>query len=325
MENNIQNKKNVIIAIILNIFFIGSGHYYIKDTKKAFIFFPIIIALLYTMYYVSTLIEISFLVVLIYFLCFSVYIYSIIDAIKLIKNENILNYRKRGIKLVFFIFTYILSVIILSTYTPLKIYSVPSSNMEKTIMKGDHIVVNKLDKEIKRGDIIAFRYPKDEKVHYVKRCVATENDEILYQDKHLYIHFSEGNEYIKATYKPEKIKNIGGKLWVENPYKEQFLGIAYDDKVDLFEQMSLHMSVGQLAMKPALVNDLPMREGSKFNAFYAKVEKDHYYMVGDNRDHSNDSRFWGSVPKENIIGKAKSILINLQDFSRISILLKQGS
>ena len=224
-------------------------------------------------------------------------------------------------------------------------FVIPSGSMKRTLLIGDHLFVKKFSYGIptphlpwleipvfpdingnghliegerpKRGDIVVFRYPKDEKVHYVKRCVATENDEILYQDKHLYIHFSEGNEYIKATYKPEKIKNIGGKLWVENPYKEQFLGIVYDDKVDLFEQMSLHMSAGQLAMKPALVNDLPMREGYKFNAFYAKVEKDHYYMIGDNRDHSNDSRFWGSVPYANIVGKPWFVYFSWDDEYKI--------
>jgi len=210
-------------------------------------------------------------------------------------------------------------------------FVIPSGSMKRTLLIGDHLFVKKFSYGIptphlpwleipvlpdfngnghllsgdhpKRGDIVVFRYPKDEKIHYVKRCVATAGDEIIYQDKHLYIHFSEGNDYILATYAPEKIKNMGGKLWVENPYKEQFLGIQYDENVDLFEQMSLHLSINQLAMKPALINDLPLREGYKFNAFYTKVEKDHFYMVGDNRDHSNDSRFWGSVPYANIVGK----------------------
>ena len=224
-------------------------------------------------------------------------------------------------------------------------FVIPSGSMKRTLLIGDHLFVKKFSYgtptphlpwlEIpvlpdfngnghliegdrpQRGDIVVFRYPKDETIHYVKRCIATEGDEILYQDKHLYIHFSEGNDYIKATYKPEKIKNIGGKLWVENPYKEQFLGIQYDERVDLFEQMSLHMSVNQLAMKPALVNDLPMREGYKFNAFYAKVEKDHFYMVGDNRDHSNDSRFWGSVPYSNIVGKPWFVYFSWDDQYKI--------
>jgi signal peptidase I len=168
-----------------------------------------------------------------------------------------------------------------------------------------------------RGDIVVFRYPKDEKIHYVKRCIATQGDEILYQDKHLYIHFSEGNAYIEKSYPAEKIKNFGGKLWVENPYKEQFLGIQYDENVDLFEQMSLHLSVNQLSMKPALINDLPLKEGYKFNAFYAKVEKDHFYMVGDNRDHSNDSRFWGSVPYANIVGKPWFVYFSWDDDYKI--------
>jgi len=224
-------------------------------------------------------------------------------------------------------------------------FVIPSGSMKRTLLIGDHLFVKKFSYgtptphlpwlEIpvlpdfngnghliegdrpKRGDIVVFRYPKDEKIHYVKRCIATEGDEILYQDKHLYIHFAEGNDFIKATYKPEKIKNIGGKLWVENPYKEQFLGIQYDAKVDLFEQMSLHMSAGQLSMKPALVNDLPMREGYKFNAFYAKVEKDHFYMVGDNRDHSNDSRFWGSVPYNLIVGKPWFVYFSWDDQYKI--------
>ncbi|AFL69395.1 signal peptidase I [Sulfurospirillum barnesii] len=323
MENNIkENKKSVFIAIILNLLFIGAGHYYIKDTKKAFIFFPIMILALSLMYYLSTLVEIGIFVGLIYFLCFSIYIYSIIDVIKLIKNEGIRDYESKDIKLLFFICAYALLSILIYTYSPLKVYSVPSNNMATTIMKDDRIVVNKLNKEVKRGDIIAFRYSKDEKVHYVKRCIAIEGDEILFQEEHFFIHFSEGDEYIKANFPQEKIKNIGGRLWVDNPYRQQFSGIQYDEKINLFDAMASYLSSNHLAMKPAQVEDLPLKEGYKFNTFYAKVEKDHFYMVGDNRDHSNDSRFWGSVPKENIIGKAGSILINFKNLSRMGKLLQ---
>lgn len=220
-------------------------------------------------------------------------------------------------------------------------FVIPSGSMKRTLLIGDHLFVKKFSYGIptphlpwlelpvfpdlkgnghliegerpKRGDIVVFRYPKDEKVHYVKRCVATENDEILYQDKHLYIHFSEGDEFIKANYPADKIKTIAGKLWVENPYKEQFLGIQYDENVDLFNQMTLYLGAGGLAMKPALVPELPNKDGGSFNAFYAKVEKDHFYMVGDNRDHSNDSRFWGSVPYSMIVGKPWFIYFSWDD------------
>ena len=210
-------------------------------------------------------------------------------------------------------------------------FVMPSGSMKRTLLVGDHLFVKKFSYGIatphipwleipvlpdfngnghliegerpKRGDIVVFRYPKDEKVHYVKRCVATEGDEILFQEKNLYIHFSEGDEYIKANYPAEKIKTIAGKLWVNNPYKEKFHGIQYDDSVDLFQQMVLHLGANQLAMKPALVQELPAISGYSFNAFYAKVEKDNFFMMCDNRDHSNDSRFWGSVPYKLIVGK----------------------
>ena len=224
-------------------------------------------------------------------------------------------------------------------------FVIPSGSMKRTLLIGDHLFVKKFSYGIptphlpwleipvlpdfngnghliegskpERGDIVVFRYPKDEKIHYVKRCVAKEGDEILYQDKNLYIHFAEGNDYIKANYPAEKIKTIAGKLWVNNPYKEKFHGIGYDENIDLFAQMSLHMSAGQLSMKPALVQELPIKEGYAFNAFYAKVETGHYYMVGDNRDHSNDSRFWGSVPYSLVVGKPWFVYFSWDDEYKI--------
>ena len=312
-----EKKKSILIAILLNLLFIGAGHYYIKDTKKAFVFFPIVILTFSLMYYLSTLVEIGVVVGLIYLLYFSLHIYLISDVIKRIKNEVTLDSKTKDINLLYFICGYILFLVLIYVYSPMKIYRTPSKNMATTIVENDNIVVNKLDNKIKRGDIVAFRYPQDEKVHYVKRCVATEDDEILFQDKHLYIHFAQGDAYIKENYPAEKIVQMAGKLWVDNPYKEQFLGIHYDNELDLFSQMSLHLAAGRLSMKPALIQELSPRSDYPFNAFYTKVEKGHFYMVGDNRDHSNDSRFWGSVPEKNIIGKVGSVWINFSDLTRM--------
>lgn len=232
-------------------------------------------------------------------------------------------------------------IVLLIIFFVAQAFVIPSGSMKRTLLVGDFLFVKKFSYGIstphipwielpvlpdfngnghliegerpKRGDIVVFRYPKDEKVHYVKRCVATENDEILFQDKHLYIHFSEGDEYIKQHYPTEKIIQIAGKLWVDNPYKEQFHGIHYDNEKDLFSQMSLGLATGQLAMKPTLVKELPARSGYPFNAFYAQVEKGHFYMMGDNRDNSNDSRFWGSVPYRLIIGKPWFVYFSWDD------------
>ncbi len=160
-----------------------------------------------------------------------------------------------------------------------------------------------------REDIIIFRYPVNPKIHYVKRCVAVGGDEILYADKRLMIHFHEGDDYIKANYPEEKIVSINDKLWVENPYMDHFPGIQYvPEGLNIFEMM-LHYYANnkEIDMSPVHVPELdaPAYEvGIKtVNAFYKKVEEDHYYMIGDNRDNSNDSRFWGSVPYRLIVGK----------------------
>lgn len=210
-------------------------------------------------------------------------------------------------------------------------FVIPSGSMKKTLLVGDHLFVKKFsygtptphipwievpvlpdfngnghliegDKP-KRGDIVVFRYPKDHKVHYVKRCVATGGDEIVYQDKKMFLHFKEGDEYIKANYPKEKIHSFGNKLWVLNPYETQFKGVQYDNSVDLFSQMRMFLAAGSLDMKPAIIPELAPNMNSDFNAFYIKVPENEYYMIGDNRDHSNDSRFWGSVPYSLIVGK----------------------
>lgn len=236
-------------------------------------------------------------------------------------------------------------IVLLVIFFVAQAFVIPSGSMKKTLLIGDHLFVKKFAYGVptphipwfevsvlpdfnnnghliegpkpQRGDIVVFRFPKNEKIHYVKRCIATEGDEILYQDKNLYIRFAEGDDFMKANFAKEKIITIAGKLWVHEPFKEQFHGIQYDDKIDLFEQMGMYMSANELAMKPAIVSELPKRDGYVYNAFYTKVDKANYFMMGDNRDHSNDSRFWGSVPYNLIVGKPWFIYFSWDDEYKI--------
>ncbi len=178
----------------------------------------------------------------------------------------------------------------------------------------------------KREDIVIFRYPKNNKIHYVKRCVAVGGDEIIYSDKKLLIHFHEGDEYIKKNYPKEKIVSLRDKLWVENPYMGKYPGIQYEPEGGtIFEALLQYYSYNkEIDMMPIMVEGLksPVYElGSKvINALYSKVEDDNFYMIGDNRDNSNDSRFWGAVPYKLIVGKPWLIYMSLEHRSYDGVL-----
>jgi len=218
-------------------------------------------------------------------------------------------------------------------------FVIPSGSMKRTLQIGDFLFAKKFAYGIpiptlpwinipllpdfnnnghliegdkpKRGDIVIFLYPNDHKKHYVKRCVAKGGDEIVYQDKHLYIHFVEGDEYIKKNYPANKIIKFYNKLWVDNPYKEKFPGIQYvpNGHTNIFNILiNLYShNVNSIDMQALFISELKGNvfdiRGQRANVLYKRVEKDHFYMMGDNRDNSNDSRFWGSVPYSLVIGK----------------------
>ena len=186
-------------------------------------------------------------------------------------------------------------------------FRIPSGSMKDSLLIGDHLFAKKFAYGIamphipfleisimpwsdklrlmdgdrpERGDVVIFRYPKNPQQHFVKRCVALPGDELFVANKHLFIHFKEGDEWIKEHYKDFEIAVYDQKLWVKNPYMKEHPGIHHDDKI---------INDGHYPAPVFFVKPL-------------KVAEDEYFMMGDNRDHSNDSRFWGAVPYENIEG-----------------------
>lgn len=202
-------------------------------------------------------------------------------------------------------------------------FVIPSGSMKNTLLIGDMLFVKKFAYGIptpripwleikvlpdfngnghliegerpKRGDIVVFRYPKNETIHYVKRAVATAGDLVAIKDKYLLLHPKEGNEFVKANYPKENIVEVGDKLWVVNPYSKEHPGIHNDENVV----------------------DNGLNPSELFNMSPIVVPEDETFMMGDNRDHSNDSRFWGTVNYKYIVGTPWFIYFSWDDNKEI--------
>lgn len=195
-------------------------------------------------------------------------------------------------------------------------FKIPSGSMIPTLLVGDFILVNKftygirlpvINKKIvdinspQRGDVMVFRYPEDTSLDYIKRVVGVPGDTVAYEHKRLTINGE-----------PVPVKADGDYLHPERLYYSQ----QFIEKLGNVEHRYLTD-----ADAPAFIPDagnFPYRDHCKYNAagVVCKVPAGHYFMVGDNRDNSRDSRFWGFVPEENIVGKAVFIWLNLSDLSR---------
>ncbi len=199
-------------------------------------------------------------------------------------------------------------------YEPFKI---PSSSMVPTLQVGDLILVNKfaygirlpiLNKKIievnhpQRGDVMVFRYPKDTSLDYIKRVIGVPGDKIVYKNKRLTVNgkaisYKQLPDYLDEehlNYSQEFLEYLPG---VEHKVLNDEQAPSYVPNPDPFPQHEL------------CTYDV---EG-----FACTVPSGNYFMMGDNRDNSLDSRYWGFVPDRNIVGKAFFVWMNLGNLKRI--------
>jgi signal peptidase I len=189
-------------------------------------------------------------------------------------------------------------------------FKIPSGSMIPTLLVGDFIVVNKFAYglrlpvvhtkfvplgEPERGDVVVFRYPVDPKVNFIKRLIGLPGDTITYRDKQLYVNGEEVSAEPQGRYTSSDVK-------CTTPRSDAFR----------FKE-----ALGDIN------HDILIHEGSGSRDGQWTVPEGHYFMMGDNRDRSNDSREWGFVPEENLMGRAVGIWLNFDytkgcgDLSRV--------
>jgi signal peptidase I len=155
-------------------------------------------------------------------------------------------------------------------------YNIPSGSMKPTLLVGDFILVNKLVyrfSEPRRGDIVVFKYPIDPNIDFIKRIIALPGEEVEVRNNQVFING-----------KPLPLIEVGRgeENGVRKVIYEEVLPEGIKHKVQFYE-------------------DFPF---SKRDFGPVVVPPNHYFVMGDNRDNSEDSRYWGFLPRENIVGKA---------------------
>ena len=213
-------------------------------------------------------------------------------------------------------FPVILLVFVLRSFVA-EPFKIPSGSMIPTLQIGDFILVNKftygirlpvINKKIidintpQRGDVMVFRYPEDPSLDYIKRVVAIPGDKVAYQNKRLFINGQ-----------PVPTKRVDDYLHPERLYYAR----QYVEKQGLTEYRTLNDEDAPPFIPDA--TQFPLRENCLYNnsGVICTVPPGHYFVLGDNRDNSRDSRFWGFVPEENVVGKAFFIWLNFGDLKRI--------
>ena len=190
-------------------------------------------------------------------------------------------------------FPVLLAVLVIRSFI-IEPFQIPSGSMRPTLKIGDYIAVNKfayglrlpvLDTrflrvgEPERGDVMVFRFPGDPNVDFIKRVIGLPGDTLRYADKQLYVNDKPVPKKLLEADAPD---NAGEQLF------EEHLG-------DVTHR--IYNNPGDAGPQTRTIT----------------VPEGHYFVMGDNRDHSNDSRYWGFVPEENIVGKAFAVWMHWHD------------
>ncbi len=206
-------------------------------------------------------------------------------------------------------------------------FKIPSGSMIPTLLVGDLILVNKFHYGVRlpvinlkitdgnlvqRGDVMVFRYPPRPSLDYIKRVVGVPGDEVAYLNKQLTINGVPVEKVARPDFFDEDSMRYSKQFEEKIP-----LGYKADDN----KGMRVHNLLNDID-RPAFIpgaDDFAFKENCRYTVegVTCKVPEGHYFMMGDNRDNSLDSRYWGFVPEKNIVGKAFFVWMNFGNIKRI--------
>jgi signal peptidase I len=214
------------------------------------------------------------------------------------------------------LFPVILIVFLLRSFV-FEPFKIPSGSMIPTLLVGDLILVNKFTyglrlpvantrltegTPIQRGDVVVFRYPPKPSMDYIKRVIGVPGDEVAYLNK-------------KLTINGQPAPQVGVSDFFDETAMEYFK--QFDEDLGVKKHRIIVDD-----RRPAFiagVDEFKYRENCRYSVegVTCKVPEGHYFMMGDNRDNSLDSRYWGFVPDANIVGRAFFVWMNFGDLKRI--------
>jgi signal peptidase I len=216
--------------------------------------------------------------------------------------------------------------LILRTFV-IEAFRIPTGSMEDTLLVGDFLLVNKFVygasvpftdlrlpavKKVQQGDIVVFKYPRDPAVNYIKRCIGVAGDKLEIKDKRPFINGVEFPLPPKGKFSESQLHPAGAAEFGIFPQfgsfnKDNYGPIRVPKKGDVVQlgedTYNLYADViryeghtPSLMGGKVLIDNLPQTTYT--------IGQDYYFMMGDNRDNSSDSRYWGFMPESNLLGSA---------------------
>ena len=184
----------------------------------------------------------------------------------------------------------VLASVVLYALLHLRVVQVPTGNMANTLIPGDYLLVTKRFGEVRRGDIIVFKFPKDPKVTYLKRVIGLPGDDVQLKGRAVWVNGQPLPEQHVMVKLDSPALSLLPEIRVEPPPPGARYRVYFDA-----EQEPAEMTTGPFGEMYGLATP-------------AKVPPDSFFVLGDCRDNSMDSRYWGFVPRANVVAKPISII-----------------